>query len=406
MCRFCGKVYSVGDGFCYEGMIISNNNCKYHFIIDCGSQAPKNNTQRVGELSNKKDCDIRLQEISKEIIYHEEHINLFILTHLHVDHYNGMKTLFNYGIPDVIIMPYLYPEERLCLIINSDMDSEESEFLAMPYTTILELAKEKNPDAKLILIRGNSNSDDEIKLDSRKSDEPIIWGNPYEDFENIMELEDINSPDVEIVHASQKSIKILNAVWAFKFFNLEADKNDVDILKKIVGKLTANNLYNNISKLRKQYSKIGKKLFNNFNNTSIVTYHAPIQNFNKCGTLITGDIDLNHDIADLILKYFKEEIDKIRLFSIPHHGSDANWNDAFIKNGSLDNSVCFASTHNYYSNRLTTKMMSDFRCQNISVLVVDENRFSEFGHYITVYNKFSESHIVCKNNYKLIEFYE
>ncbi len=93
------------------------------------------------------------------------------------------------------------------------------------------------------------------------------------------------------------------------------------------------------------------------------------------------------------------------LFSIPHHGSDRNWNDAFIKGGELDNSVGFTFTHNYYANRLTTKMMSDFRCQNISVLVVDENRFSEFEQFIKVYNKFCEYHIICKNDHRLIEFY-
>lgn len=49
--------------------------------------------------------------------------------------------------------------------------------------------------------------------------------------------------------------------------------------------------------------------------------------------------------------------------------------------------------------------MSDFRCQNISVLVVDENRLSEFEHIIEVYNKFCQYHIVRKNNHKLIEFY-
>ena len=406
MCEsFYGKVYIVGDGFCYEGIIISKNNSKYHFIIDCGSQAPKNNAQRVGELSSKKDCDIRLQEVSKEIINHEKHINLFVLTHLHVDHYNGMKTLFNSGIPDVIIMPYLYPEERLFLIINSDIDREESDFLTMPYTTILRLAKEKNPDAKLILIRGNSDSNDEIALDNRDTDESNIWGKPHEDFENIMELEDIKSSDIEVVHASQKSIKILNAVWIFKFFNLEADKNDVDVLKKIVGKLTSKNLYNNISNLKKQYEKIAKNFFNDFNNTSIVTYHAPFQNHYKLGTLITGDINLNHDIADLILKYYKKEIDKIGLFSIPHHGSDKNWNKAFIDNGMLDDSVCFASTHNYYPKRMTSIMMSDLRCHNISMLVVDENRFSEFIHIIKVYEKFYQYHIIRKNNHKLIEIY-
>ncbi len=381
MCRFKGKVYSVGDGFCYEGMI-TDKNSKYHFIIDCGSQAPKNSSQRVGKLSSKKDCDVRLQEVSKEIINNEKNINLFILTHLHVDHYNGMKTLLNSGIPDTIIMPYLYPEERLCLIINNDMDREESEFLIMPYTTILRLAKEKNPNAKLILIRGNSNSNNEINSDNRDSDESIIWGEPREDSGNIKGLEDIESSDVEVVYASQKDIKILNAVWMFKFFNMEADEFDVDILKKLEGGLTAKKLYNDIDKLKKQYKKIAKKLFNDFNNTSIVTYHAPLPNRYKGGTLITGDIDLNHSIADLILKYFEKERDKIGLFSIPHHGSNRNWNKILIDDGTLDGCICFASTHNYYAGRMTNLMMSDLRCHNITALVVDENRFSEIRQSI------------------------
>ena len=98
-------------------------------------------------------------------------------------------------------------------------------------------------------------------------------------------------------------------------------------------------------------------------------------------------------------------MENVGLFSIPHHGSDANWNGAFIKNGQLDNSVGFTFTHNYYANRLTTKMMSDFRCQNISVLVVDENRFSEFKHVIEVCDKFCQNHIIRENNYKFIEIY-
>ena len=169
MCReFDGHVYSVGDGFCYEG-IIQNNGSKYHFVIDCGSQEPKKSKQKKGDLSYQIDCNTRLKEISDEIVNNGKHINLFVLTHLHFDHYNGMKILFNSGIPDTIIMPYLYPEERLYLIMKNDLDKEDIDFLTSPYDRTLDLAKERNPNAELILIRGNI-YDDEINKDEINQD--------------------------------------------------------------------------------------------------------------------------------------------------------------------------------------------------------------------------------------------
>ena len=398
--RFKGRVYSVGDGFCYEGIIKENTSNSYHFVIDCGSQAPKNRKQKVGELSSTTECNSRLKEITDEIVSNGDHIDLFILTHLHVDHYNGIKMLFQSGIPDMIIMPYLYPEERLCLIINNDMDDDDSLFLADPYTTVLNLAKESNPDAKLILFRGNVDNVDDDDLDDRQTDDSIVWGVPYEDSEYVLEVEDIRLSDAEVVSVTQKNIEIFDGIWVFKFFNLEIDKADIDVLKKIVGKLTAKHLYNNIASLKKQYKKIAKNLFNDFNNTSIVTYHAPFHNYSRCGTLITGDIDLNHNIVDSILDYFNNEMDKIGLFSIPHHGSKANWNKKLIDSGVLKSSICFASTHNYYSNRMMPDMMSDLRCQNICALVVDENRFSEIEQIID--NSYSP-YILNKShkNYKI-----
>ena len=397
--EFRGRVYSVGDGFCYEGMIIVEKYSKYHFVIDCGSQAPKNKNQKIGKLSNQQECKERLKRISRKIVEQDEHINLLILTHLHVDHCNGVQYLLNKGIPDTIIMPYLYPEERLCLIINNDMDEEELEFMAMPYTRILNLAKEKNPNAKLILIRGNDDSNNEINLDNSTNDESDVWGEPHEYSEEIMRLEDIESPDVQVLHANQKIIKFNDIIWIFKFFNLEADKNDVDVLKKIVGNLTAKDLYENINALKKQYKNIAKKLFNDFNNTSIVTYHAPLQNIYRCGTLITGDINLKHNIADMILKHYENERNKIGLFSVPHHGSDNNWDIKLIDNGFLDDSICFASTHNHYPNRMTAAMMSDFGSHNISTFVVDENEYNEIeqyicgSHHMCVFSRYHEKSI-------------
>lgn len=404
MCvSFCGKAYSVGDGFCYEGIIYSKSSSdQYHFVIDCGNKVPTCKNKWKTKLSSKPDCENRIEEITDEIASHNN-IDLFILTHFHEDHYSGYEKLFRKSKIDTIIMPYLYPEERLCLIINSDLDGDEAIFLTNPYSTILNMARENNPGVKMVLIRGSG--DDNINQDDSS------WGSRHEEFENILEVENLEASSVYITRAFSSGKKIHNYDWMFKFFNLEVDDIKIDQLRKIVGRLTTQRLYDFTTKknwksnLRNQYGFIANHLSNDINNTSIVIYHAPYVKCKRCGTLITGDINLKNNRDNKILNYFKTEIDNVGLFSIPHHGSDKNWNDAFIKGGELDNSVAFAITHNYYDKRLTAKMMSDFRCQNISVLVVDENRFSEFKHFIIDYDKFCYSHIINKNSHKLIEIH-
>lgn len=410
---FNGNVYSVGDGFCYEGIIFNYNNgrSEYHFVIDCGSQAPNKKCCKKGMLSKQADCNNRLQEISMQITSNSNTIDLFILTHLHKDHFNGMKVLFNNAIPNTIIMPYLYPEERLYYIVSDDnnndnnLDDEDIEFLSDPYNNILSLAQEKNPNARLILVRGNSYADGENNLYS----DNILWGERHEDEEEIKNIEGINSPAVKVVRTTSEGIQIHKFVWMFKLFNLEVDKNKIDALKRIVGNLTSINLCSIINdkvKLRSfknQYEIISKSLYKDLNNTSIVVYHAPIHSYNRNGTMITGDINLNHGIYAQILEYFEREIPHIGLFSVPHHGSVDNWNIQFIQNNNLDDTVCFVSTHNYYTNRMTPTMMSDLRCHNISSLVVDENRFSEFEQFIRILGNYDSTHIIQKGNNKWID---
>ena len=405
--KFRSKIYSVGDGFCYEGIIKSENKDDYHFIVDCGSCAPKKRGQKKGKLINKKECDDRLNEITDEVAHNNSHINLFILTHLHEDHLNGYEILFNKTQIDTIIMPYIYPEERLCLMIDDDVKDDDYVFLSRPYSEVLRLAREYNPEVRLVLIRGNNDSLDQVTINVPDSNNNV-WGEGYADSENILEIEGLENSYVEIVSVNSKGINISDFLWFFKLFNLEADENDVNNLKTIIGKLDAKKLYNIVidpialANTKNKYKNIAKYYRNDINNTSIVIYHSPIDCHSRCGSLLTGDIVLKrHNIASEILNYYKNEIEKVGFFSIPHHGSDDNWTKTFIDNGCLDNSVCFASTHNYYSNRMTATMMSDLRCHNISTLVVDENRFSEIEQVIC---DLCYHHIFCEsqNKYKKV----
>lgn len=398
--RFNGKVYSVGNGFCYEGLIGIEN--QYHFVIDCGS-IPSSKKKKTKQLVNSAMCELRLEEITEEIANNGKWIDLFVLSHLHQDHYNGYLKLFSKTKVDTIIMPYLYPEERLCILINSDMNEEEALFYANPYQRILEAARENYPEARLVLVRGNK-VEQEFEIEHIDSDNGnISWGEPYEDIENILAIEGLDVKNTEVVKATFRGVKIPKPNWMFKFFNVEVDKTEIDDLKKIVGKLDAKRLHDiiisDLTKVKGKYEMIAKHLRGKLNNTSIVVYHAPYCCYEvcckrvnekmecRCGSLMTGDIYLNYCSHD-ILKFFQNEIKTVGLFSLPHHGSKDNWNINFIDKGELDGTVCFSSSYNYYSNRLVPDMLSDLRSHNIQVLVVDENRFSEFEQEIFVdYNR-------------------
>ena len=182
----------------------------------------------------------------------------------------------------------------------------------------------------------------------------------------------------------------------------------------MVGKLDARRLHDIITdphklrNVRNIYTKIAGSYGNDINNTSIVIYHAPYDCPGRSGSWIMGDIDLRrYNITCEILKFFEREVRKIGLFSIPHHGSDDSWNELLIGHGNLDSTVCFASTHNYYSGRLTSVMMSDLRRHNICVMVVDENRFSEIEQIISVGDKWFTRHIIrrCRGISEEIEVF-
>lgn len=401
MCvNFEGKVYSVGDGFCYEGKI-QNRKGEYHFLIDCGSNAPRKKKQKRGNLSSQKECNNRLDEITDEVASQNNHINLFILTHLHEDHFNGYKLLFSKTKIDTIIMPYLYPEERLCFMMDEDFNVEDYVFLSRPYFEVLRWARERNSEVRLVLIRGSNTSVDQIVANTSDSDNYDLWGEEYEDSENILAIEELEDSKVEVVSVNSNGVKIPNFMWFFKLFNLEADERDINNLKAIIGKLDAKKLHDivtdptKIENAKNKYKNVAKDYGYDVNNTSIVVYHAPIDGWGRCGSLLTGDIVLKQkNNVNEILNYYSDAIKNVGVFSIPHHGSEHNWAKKFIANGDLDNTICFASTHNYYENRITSTMMSDLRCHNIGVLVVDENRFNEIEQRI-----FGTSHIVFKRSH-------
>ena len=386
---FQGKVHSVGNGFCYEGLM----DCyrpQYHFVIDCGSLNKQLMRRAVDDIKRKGDID------------------LFILTHLHRDHYNGLITLLRSNIiPKTIIMPYLYPEERLCLLLRSDLDrtegnlqneldSEDRDFLQNPYSYVWNLIKDHN--VKLILVRGSSISEPDNSISEESN-----WGITHPDEDSIKKSERLVGTSVKIVKSVGGGTKIGKDLWYFKLYNNEIDLDSLNHLRESLKRISLQNLSKEgLGRLYKEYSNIASKLGKDINNTSIVVYHAPVQSGNArltkswCGTLITGDINLKYKntINDLV-EFYKAEKGKVELFSMPHHGSKHNWNNTILDMGLGDNTVCFSSSISRYRNRMTPQMYNDLASHGISVYKVTEDNNTEL---IQCVHPIEDGYIHCVGN--------
>ena|GEM_PF-2133340 len=136
--------HAVGQGlFCsnFLNFMDSNNrNFPFVFIYDCGSFSEGLLEERVKEFVqtwwDKSDNE------------KNRRIDLFVLSHLHIDHYSGLKYLFKEGLKiDVIVLPYLNPWERLLVLIeeleevDGDISKEDVRLILQPEEYLLENGK-------------------------------------------------------------------------------------------------------------------------------------------------------------------------------------------------------------------------------------------------------------------------
>ena len=138
---------------------------------------------------------------------------------------------------------------------------------------------------------------------------------------------------------------------------------------------------------------LGRNESQRLNNTSLVVYHAPwhsrenfiliphlyscyYHNWNICvmcrecvylkryGHFLTGDIDLNFKYNEF-LQHFKENINEVCIFNVPHHGAERNWNARILKDISAPIWVASASLNNRYGHpslKVIEEVLDHGRC--------------------------------------------
>lgn len=339
------KFHPVGQGCFYSGRI-KYDRVSFNIVYDCGTVSPRNFL--TGEINKYK------RTINGVL-------DLLIISHFDKDHINGVFELLNGITCKNLIIPYYQPIERLMLAIsaneNDNADNRDYiEFLRNPIAYFIErdfnieriiFIGEPNNDSDTVYNPDNNSPDFDINGDTSMNIQVDLFENNIFP-ENVADLDKAATLQNTIVKFLKKPYRIQLPFWEFVFYLKEQEN------KLLVTKITTeiNNLAEslNVSVLDlfdeehlKDLKKIYASKFKNLNNTSVVTYHGPINSFNikgelwrsfywscykgKCGTLLTGDISLKaiKNIQSL-QKYYGSYLDTISFFQIPHHGAKANWN--------------------------------------------------------------------------------
>ncbi len=338
------KFDTVGQGLFYWGILNVNgcqniNDCQFSFVYDCGSTSQNRIKERV--------------ENFKEILGHNNELDMLVISHFDKDHMNGVSELLRDTKVKNIFIPYYHLDDYLlfvCFIYGYGIAANIGNIILVPSTN--------NMNGGIGIL-----GDDHIEL-PRANDIP---GN--------MKIPNKN------VFINNKEEFDFKEIWEFKFYNVELKPKDYDgIESEIKKKLDDSSLEEFIKKpgSKKELQEIYKKYIkihrNNSeqNQSSLCLYHGPrddlrllmrhccicglklsryIHDFYRfyvrksrvCalmsnGTILTGDISLVDSASDKEKPYyesfiqcFEKYLEKTGVFQIPHHGSKNTWNKQILE---------------------------------------------------------------------------
>lgn len=355
------KFHPVGFGLFSSGRIEN-----FRFVYDCGSK--------------------NITNVEKSVVdeFHEVNIlNLLAISHFHFDHISGIKKLLEtVSKVETIVLPYYTPRERYFYILSLYNNPEDAEseswildFLQDPTGYLLENFGDKINEVVLI-ESGSSEINDNENKEGTDSNEIKDDGEVYsinsdnlddaEDVEIIKDVEGISDSRVSVKKSGKLTLCGKINIWQFifhypklsekavKYFESMLENAGLSTVKTKEELINLQDLGNRVSNAKKH------KLYNlDINNTSLMLYHSPVSMSNtrfcsisnnidcytglcvKClrniypccgGFFYTGDIDLKSYFIE-IDTYYRNWLNNICVFQVPHHGSIDNWDPSIsIKN--------------------------------------------------------------------------
>lgn len=349
----------AGQGCFYTGKIATSEDSYYEdesnpftLVYDCGS---------LTDFKKLKG------EIDLFACNSNQHLSLFLLSHLDTDHINGAAYLLGkVGKCKMIVLPYLQPHERLSLYLNSSQKQNKlfAEFIIDPASFFTNRNVEN-----IVFVLPNNTWTDEQPNSNFPGDEPSdvktlninnfiynkinnaeAWG------EEAVNLK--RSSNISFIH-SHSALNIKN-VWEFFFYHEKWNKNlegiDQDKFWSDLSEITETTVSDSITtnqlerilnspKLNAIRSTYKRRL-GPTNETGLIFAHRPVcselskasedienntsftvTDKSNATTLLCGDIDLKQIT---IPNYLRNLLNTLAIIQIPHHGSNKNWDKNFF----------------------------------------------------------------------------
>lgn len=328
---------------------------------------------------------------------------MLIISHLHQDHVNGIDELLEKFSVGTVFLPYLSPIERLLIAVRENIRWTKDfyiPFLEDPVKFLLDRGVDR-----VILIGGGggeqqgpegrggggtppSSSENKGEKIHLKLNDDEVLKKKIEKNEDSLWMEFFKEGKV-LLKSHYGYIEAVGA-WRFRFFNHKITLHELKDFLECVRNIGCTNTKSCISdkvkrvELKKKcYETILRSLGENkslrLNNGSLVVYNAPLfpkysmikiecfrdllcipwhlfSNYsqhlpqlcfsNQSGHFLTGDVNLKFKYKEL-LEHFNNELKNICISTVPHHGSENNWNNQILSvtncpfwiiNAGIDNS--------------------------------------------------------------------
>jgi len=289
--KFEQKFHSVGQGLFYTSSL-QLDSIFANIIFDCGSKDDRLINSKIDE-------------------YDKKYIDILIISHLHYDHVSGLEKLLQSKNVNIVVLPYLFPKERLLLkVINYNKPEWYKTFLTNPYSY---LNKNKNVK-KIIVINGDDDSNDYSVSFSDEfpplNDKLIRENNIQINLEvsskatrSQIEEDDgqIKFDDKRLLLMKDKGYISISQMY-FSFFNYKINNNQKVInFEKQIKKLKINDTKSLLTKLqdpkkRELIKKSYEILRKDLNITSLATYQGFVLPFsNKKHSVYVYDINTSRD---------------------------------------------------------------------------------------------------------------
>lgn len=337
----------VGQGLFYTGQLGCDyfylRDSRYNFIFDCGSLS--------GDNSLHSSIDNFLVSL------HGQDIDLCVISHLHIDHYNGLEFLLRNTNVKKILLPYLPDNKmvRFAVLAGQFIDANKKK-----------IEEDENSILNLKILANLYGIDERKYIDGHR---------PYVIFcEEKLEYQSDNGTQNFRSRVKDGCIEIY---WGIECYNKTLSNEKWQYLSEKIIALLKEEGFEEISEMLNydtsslhKIAEIYSKVFKQQNTTSIVIKHYPVldsvgiypnhpcklplylpykkmwyyDNYvelfgkrNKNISVLTGDIEFDESLRKVVFNDFRG----INVLQLPHHGSAKNWK--LLKLPKLFSGKCIAS---------------------------------------------------------------